>query len=326
MSPVSTSSLTLIMARSGYRRLPRVASSCLTGRSSPASGRPARPTAIRPPPRSQLWLSSAGRPCAILDRRSRSALPGISDLAKPCPPARTGHIGPEQPLRPWQFTNVKLAGAVGASVVPVARVNWASDVGADDHLLELAGALEDRGDPGSAGSFRTHRGPYCQEGMANSPGDLARGRRAGRDCDRGFPRRCGFGAVARPGVSWSARTQVSDTTVVSARPSTPPSEMDQQRPRQCGYRVALTGDVISLVSVGFDEVRTAGLPAGMHARLRRSPPPENAASAAVRGRPWKRRRCTPTVVTLQTDRPYSTDARPLCVRGPRNTTPYSATR
>src|SRR6201987_1684827 len=26
--------------------------------------------------------------------------------------------------------------------------------------------------------------------------------------------------------------------------------------------------------------------------------------------------CTPTVVTVHTDRPYSTDARPLCVRGP----------
>jgi hypothetical protein len=36
--------------------------------------------------------------------------------------------------------------------------------------------------------------------------------------------------------------------------------------------------------------------------------------------------CTPTVVTVHTDRPYSTDARPLCVRGQRNMTIYSATR
>jgi len=36
--------------------------------------------------------------------------------------------------------------------------------------------------------------------------------------------------------------------------------------------------------------------------------------------------CTPTVVTVHTDRPYSTDARPLCVRGHRNMTIYSAAR
>jgi hypothetical protein len=36
--------------------------------------------------------------------------------------------------------------------------------------------------------------------------------------------------------------------------------------------------------------------------------------------------CTPTVVTVHTDRPCSTDARPLCVRGQRNMTIYSATR
>jgi len=48
--------------------------------------------------------------------------------------------------------------------------------------------------------------------------------------------------------------------------------------------------------------------------------------AAVRGRPWRSRRCTPTVRTVHTDRPNSTDARPLYVRGHRNRTPYSATR
>jgi hypothetical protein len=36
--------------------------------------------------------------------------------------------------------------------------------------------------------------------------------------------------------------------------------------------------------------------------------------------------CTPTVVTVQTDRPCSTDARPLYVRGQRNMTVCSATR
>ena len=36
--------------------------------------------------------------------------------------------------------------------------------------------------------------------------------------------------------------------------------------------------------------------------------------------------CTPTVVTVHTDRPCSTDARPLCVRGQRNMTVHSATR
>jgi hypothetical protein len=46
-------------------------------------------------------------------------------------------------------------------------------------------------------------------------------------------------------------------------------------------------------------------------------------------RPWpsvKRRRFEPTVVTVHTDRPNSTDARPLYVRGHRNLTVYSATR
>jgi hypothetical protein len=33
--------------------------------------------------------------------------------------------------------------------------------------------------------------------------------------------------------------------------------------------------------------------------------------------------CTPTVVTVHTDRPCSTDARPLCVRGQRNMTVHS---
>ena len=46
----------------------------------------------------------------------------------------------------------------------------------------------------------------------------------------------------------------------------------------------------------------------------------------VRGRPWKRRRCPPTVLTVHTDRPNGTDARPLYVRGQRTTTCYSATR
>jgi len=44
-------------------------------------------------------------------------------------------------------------------VIPVARVGWIPDVGAGDHPLELAGALEDREDPGLQGSF--HRSAAC---------------------------------------------------------------------------------------------------------------------------------------------------------------------
>ena len=79
--------------------------------------------------------------------------------------------------------------------------------------------------------------------------------------------------------------------------------------------------------------RTAGLPAGMHARLRHSPPPKTPParpSVAVRenadGAHRPSQLCTPTVVTLHTDRPCSTDARLLCVRGQGNMTIYSATR
>ena len=53
-------------------------------------------------------------------------------------------------------------------------------------------------------------------------------------------------------------------------------------------------------------------------------------SVAVRGKADGAHRlpqlCTPTVVTMHTDRPYSADARPLCVRGQRNMTIYIATR
>ena len=49
----------------------------------------------------------------------------------------------------------------------------------------------------------------------------------------------------------------------------------------------------------------------------------------VRGRPWpsvETRRCAPTVLSVHADRPNRTDVRPLCVRGQRNMTAYSATR
>jgi hypothetical protein len=45
-----------------------------------------------------------------------------------------------------------------------------------------------------------------------------------------------------------------------------------------------------------------------------------------RGRPWKSRRCIPTVLKVRTDRPNNTDARPLYIRGHRNMTAYNATR
>ena len=79
--------------------------------------------------------------------------------------------------------------------------------------------------------------------------------------------------------------------------------------------------------------RTAGWPQGMHARLRRSPQGpgkrgQRGPSVAVRetadGVHRPPQLCTPTVVTVHTDRPCSTDARPLCVRGQRNMTIYSA--
>jgi hypothetical protein len=44
--------------------------------------------------------------------------------------------------------------------VQVTRANWVPDVGAGDHLLMLAGALEDREDSGLAGSF--HRSVACR--------------------------------------------------------------------------------------------------------------------------------------------------------------------
>jgi hypothetical protein len=46
-------------------------------------------------------------------------------------------------------------------------------------------------------------------------------------------------------------------------------------------------------------------------------------------RPWpsvERRRSAPTVQTVHTDRPSSPDARPLYVRGHRDTAVHSATR
>jgi len=68
--------------------------------------------------------------------------------------------------------------------------------------------------------FRTHGDPCCQEGMANSPGGLARGRRAGRDCDRGFSSSLRFwcrraargqaGAPAAPRRQARARTNELD--------------------------------------------------------------------------------------------------------------------
>ena len=73
------------------------------------------------------------------------------------------------------------------------------------------------------------------------------------------------------------------------------------------------------------------LPATPSARSAKPPPPASPPGNAlppqpVRGRPWERRRCAPTVRTLQTDRPNRTDARPLYVRGHHNMTVYSATR
>jgi hypothetical protein len=73
---------------------------------------------------------------------------------------------------------------------------------------------------------------------------------------------------------------------------------------------------------------------GMHARLRRLRQARTTAkcgpSVAVRGNADGAHRpselCTPTVRTVHTDRPNSTDARPLYVRGQRTTTVHSATR
>jgi hypothetical protein len=63
-----------------------------------------------------------------------------------------------------------------------------------------------------------------------------------------------------------------------------------------------------------------------HATWRPHLKPERATTRPVRGRPWKRRRCAPTVLTVQTDRPNSTDARPPCVRGHRNMAVYGDPR
>ena len=64
--------------------------------------------------------------------------------------------------------------------------------------------------------------------------------------------------------------------------------------------------------------------------LPRTPSRNTPLAWPVRGRPWNRRRCAPTVLTGRssgrTDRPDSTDARPLYVRGQRNMTVCSATR
>ena len=69
---------------------------------------------------------------------------------------------------------------------------------------------------------------------------------------------------------------------------------------------------------------TEGRRASSRTRRQRGP------SVAVRGNADGAHRppqlCTPTVVTVHTDRPCGTDARPLCVRGQRNMTVYSATR
>jgi hypothetical protein len=72
--------------------------------------------------------------------------------------------------------------------------------------------------------------------------------------------------------------------------------------------------------------RRAGAHGDARSTRRRASSRDTPPARPVRGRPWKRRRCTPTATTVHTDRPCSTDARPLCVRGPRKTTVYSATR
>ena len=68
--------------------------------------------------------------------------------------------------------------------------------------------------------------------------------------------------------------------------------------------------------------RAAGGHTGMHARLsgarQAGTHRQHGASVAVRGRPWKSRRCIPTVLAAPTPS--------ASVRGHRNTTVYSATR
>jgi hypothetical protein len=74
--------------------------------------------------------------------------------------------------------------------------------------------------------------------------------------------------------------------------------------------------------------RARARPAHPRASSRNQPPPR-----PVRGRPWNADGAhrppqlrTPTVVTAHTDRLDGTDARPPCVRGPRNTGVHSGTR
>jgi hypothetical protein len=74
--------------------------------------------------------------------------------------------------------------------------------------------------------------------------------------------------------------------------------------------------------------RIRGLPEHQQQRLREMQPfaKYRRQTRPACGRPWKRRRCASTVVTVHTHRPNSTHARPLYVRGDRNITFYSAAR
>ena len=103
----------------------------------------------------------------------------------------------------------------------------------------------------------------------------------------------------------------------SAAPATRPPPSRPARPGGAPGTAAGTGRMHAQLSPGRQAA--PGPCTGAAGRNMRS-------NVAVRGRPWKSRRCTPTVRTVHTDRPNSTDARPLYVRGQRTTTVYSATR
>jgi hypothetical protein len=119
-------------------------------------------------------------------------------------------------------------------------------------------------------------------------------------------------------VKWS-HNQAAPTVITRAD-----TDRCRRRPaRMSRYGVARPGTVSGRTQAGArsSQPRTSSH-AGPAQILSVAP---SVPAASVRGRPWKRRRCTPTVLTARTDRPSSTDARPLYVRGHRNTGVYSAT-
>jgi hypothetical protein len=182
------------------------------------------------------------------------------------------------------------------------------------------------GPPRSVTSIRTRPSPAVTATVTVPPGSPraavpdAVAEQLAHQQDRGILARVPRASTPPVKARATRARSASPASVTLSRTAAPPIRPPPSRPARPGGAPGTAADTDGCTLSSAPHVkprppRARGPQAGTYAPTR-----------PVRGRPWKSRRCIPAVRTVHTDRPDSTDARPLYVRGQRTTTVYSATR